>query len=83
MRRFILIAAFVALAPVVYAQSNIGTMGGPSAPPDQMGGMNRGGGPATGSMTEQSGAENCGTPDEPKACPPMPRRNLKTYPRNR
>ncbi len=23
---------------------------------------------------------NCGTPDQPKPCPPMPRRALKTYP---
>lgn len=26
---------------------------------------------------------NCGTPDEPKACPPMPRVNLPYYPANR
>jgi hypothetical protein len=25
-------------------------------------------------------AANCGTPDESKPCPPMPRRALKTYP---
>ena len=25
---------------------------------------------------------NCGTPDEPKACPPMPRRPLAYYPEN-
>ena len=23
--------------------------------------------------------ENCGTPDEPKACPPLPRHPLKVY----
>jgi len=27
--------------------------------------------------------ENCGTPDEPKACPPMPRRPLRDRPDNR
>ena len=27
--------------------------------------------------------ENCGTPDEPKACPPMPRVPLPYYPANR
>jgi len=27
--------------------------------------------------------ENCGTPDEPKACPPMPRRPLRDRPANR
>ena len=29
------------------------------------------------------GPENCGTPDEPKPCPPMPRVPLQTYPANR
>ncbi len=27
--------------------------------------------------------ENCGTPDEPKPCPPMPRHPLPYYPDNR
>ncbi len=27
--------------------------------------------------------ENCGTPDEPKPCPPMPRHPLPYYPANR
>jgi hypothetical protein len=27
-----------------------------------------------------NGSENCGTPDEFKACPPLPRRNLPYYP---
>ena len=30
-----------------------------------------------------STAENCGTPDEPKPCPPLPRHPLQTYPANR
>ena len=29
------------------------------------------------------GGENCGTPDDPKACPPMPRRPLPYYPGDR
>ncbi len=29
------------------------------------------------------GGENCGTPHEPKACPPMPRRPLSYYPGDR
>ena len=28
-------------------------------------------------------AENCGTPDEPRPCPPLPRNNLTEFPRNR
>ena len=29
------------------------------------------------------GGENCGTPDEPKGCPPLPRRPLAYYPDDR
>jgi hypothetical protein len=28
-------------------------------------------------------SENCGTPDEPKPCPPLPRHPLPYYPANR
>lgn len=31
----------------------------------------------------QPDPDNCGTPYEPKACPPMPRRPLNYYPENR
>ena len=33
--------------------------------------------------TAQPDPANCGTPDEPKSCPPMPRRPLNYYPDNR
>ena len=33
--------------------------------------------------SKAGGGENCGTPDEPKACPPLPRNNLTEFPRNR
>jgi hypothetical protein len=29
------------------------------------------------------GGENCGTPDEPKGCPPLPRHPLPYYPGDR
>ena len=32
--------------------------------------------PSRSAMNAQPNPENCGTPDEPKACPPMPRRAL-------
>jgi hypothetical protein len=35
------------------------------------------------SAMAQPDPQNCGTPDEPKACPPMPRRPLSYYPANR
>jgi hypothetical protein len=92
MGRIMLLTAFVALAPLAYAQPNTGTMGGMSAP-GTMGGMsNTGDGTSntgrptassSGTMAGQTDAGNCGTPDEPKKCPPMPRRALQTYPANR
>lgn len=44
--------------------------------------------PYAGSKGSASGAqlsssENCGTPDEPKRCPPMPRHPLQHYPANK
>jgi hypothetical protein len=32
---------------------------------------------------QTSTAENCGTPDEPKSCPPLPRHPLQNYPANK
>jgi hypothetical protein len=92
MRRIILITTFVALAPVAFAQTsgNMGTRSNPGAsgPPGSMssGSMNNMGHMGTGSsgtMTGQADPGNCGTPDEPKACPHMPRRALQNYPTNR
>jgi len=38
---------------------------------------------AGGKGTQLSSSENCGTPDEPKRCPPMPRHPLQHYPANK
>jgi len=35
---------------------------------------------APGDRSEQGGAENCGTPDNFKSCPPLPRHPLQSYP---
>ena len=48
----------------------------PGAPPYAEG-AGPGGGP------QAYSTENCGTPDEPKPCPPMPRVPLQYYPENR
>jgi hypothetical protein len=50
--------------------------GPPSQPP-----YARGAGPNQGPQGYNQ--ENCGTPDEPKACPPMPRNPLPYYPANK
>ena len=39
--------------------------------------------PSSQSAMARPDPENCGTPDQPKACPPMPRRPLAYYPENR
>ena len=84
MRPTILAIALVALAPAALAQTyppggaaNPGPTAGtgyyPSEPST----------PSRSAMNSQPDPQNCGTPDEPKACPPMPRRPLRTYPENR
>ena len=83
MRPLILATALVALAPVTLAQTY--SPAGAANPGATAGGVHPTG-PATPSrkaMNSQPDPENCGTPDEPKACPPMPRRPLRTYPENR
>ena len=76
MRYIILTAAFVVLAPVTYAQTSTGNTGGMNNP-------NRTNMPSNAATTGQRGPENCGTPDEPKSCPPMPRHPLPYYPANK
>jgi hypothetical protein len=80
MRYTIVAAMLVAVTPVANAQMTQGNMGG-------MGGMsnmpNRTTMPPAGHMAGQPGAENCGTPDEPKSCPPLPRHPLPSYPANK
>jgi hypothetical protein len=91
MRRMILVTALVALTPMAFAQSNTGTMGGMSAPgaPGAMGGMHNMGNMGSAGMssappmTGQADPGNCGTPDQPKPCPRMPRRAMQDYPANR
>ena len=40
-------------------------------------------GQASNWVTRPPDPENCGTPDEPRPCPPMPRHPLKYFPANR
>ena len=42
-----------------------------------------GGATTSGWVTRPLDPENCGTPDEPRPCPPMPRHPLKYFPANR
>jgi hypothetical protein len=71
-RPIILATTLVALAPVTFAQTFAPVA---TATPGQAGGTNYyASGPATPSRTAMSGQpdpQNCGTPDEPKACPPI------------
>jgi hypothetical protein len=84
MRSVLLATALAVLAPVAMAQTyapesttSSGQVAGTGyAPTGPMASSQR-------PMTSQPDPDNCGTPDEPKACPPMPRRPLQTYPENR
>jgi hypothetical protein len=79
MRYIIMAAMLAALTPIAVAQMTQGNMGGTGT--NNM--PNRTTMPPAGPMAGQSGAENCGTPDEPKACPPLPRHPLPYYPANK
>jgi hypothetical protein len=74
MRHVMKIALLVALTqslPVAFAQSNNGPNGSTYAAA-----------PASAAQpgNRADNAENCGTPSDFKACPPLPRHPLQTYP---
>jgi hypothetical protein len=78
MRHPILAAALMPLASAAFAQ----TTTAPAAPTQTFAS------PATNSagtnwVVRPPDPHNCGTPDEPKPCPPMPRHPLKYFPANR
>jgi hypothetical protein len=79
MQRVILTATLIALAPLACAQSlsgpNAAPRAGYGAPPPMP--------PPSTRMAAQPDPNNCGTPDEPKPCPPMPRHPLPYYPDNK
>ena len=55
-----------------------------SSPPMYRGGpAPYAGGPGPYARGQATSPENCGTPDQPKPCPPMPRVPLQYYPANR
>jgi len=87
MRYIILAGMLLAFAPAGYAQTNSGNMGnmngGMGGNMGSMSQSNRSNMQSPGPMASQGGGENCGTPDEPKACPPLPRHPLPYYPVNK
>jgi hypothetical protein len=84
MRQLLLAAAFCALAPMALAQTY--APAAPAAPPPMPPQTSMPPGATMSSpmpMASSGGSDNCGTPDEPKPCPPMPRHPMRTYPPNR
>jgi hypothetical protein len=78
MRRLILLLSPISLLACysAYAQGSAQ----PSAPPAAyQGGRTT----ASGWTTRPPDPGNCGTPDEPRPCPPMPRNPLQYFPANR
>lgn len=78
MRRLILLLSPISLLACysAYAQGS----SAPSAPPAAYQG---GRSTDSGWVTRPLAPENCGTPDDPRACPPKPRNPLKYFPENR
>lgn len=67
-----MVVALTQALPVAYAQSDSGSKAGT---------YNAGPGVSPpGYKVDQPNPANCGTPDDPKPCGPMPRRALSTYP---
>ena len=92
MRHIVLTIAMLAAAPAAVAQNYppsqtysqppaSDTDTGASGP--AMRGQSQSGSSHSGVPTAQNSQENCGTPDEFKACPPLPRHPLPYYPANR
>ena len=85
MRSIILATALLALAPAAIAQQSYpaGPAGPPGPPPNStVTGLHQDDSTVP-SQVSAPDPNNCGTPDEPKNCPPMPRRALNYYPPNR
>lgn len=96
MRHIVLTIAMLAAAPTAFAQpippsqpySGSNYQSTPNADDDTccgppIRGASQSGSSRSGMSTGQNSEENCGTPDEFKACPPMPRHPLPYYPSNR
>ena len=69
MQRILLAAVLLGLAPLAYAQTT------PSPNTTTQ--------PLSTKTAKATTGENCGTPDEFKPCPPLPRVPLATYPANK
>ena len=65
------LAGFALSTPMAHAQSDSGTKAGAYTGPRGMS--------PPGLRADPVNPANCGTPDEPKACPPMPRNPLPYY----
>ena len=68
MRAIVLATALALLTPAAFAAGGATKSGASAAPA------------ASAGPSAKQGSENCGTPDEFKACPPMPRHPMQTYP---
>ena len=79
MRRLILVATLAGLAPVsvAFAQQWQNSPTPPMVAPPMVAQ------PMAAPPMAAPDPNNCGTPDQPEACPPMPRHALKHYPANK
>lgn len=80
MRRLLLVLSPLSLLACYSAHAQGAAQPSAQPPPPSY----QGGRPAAGGwVTQPLNPENCGTPDQPRACPPMPRHPLPYFPKNR
>lgn len=75
--------ALILALPVSLLVSGIGTVYAQGGPPGRSAPAARASAADPRQVPPASMTENCGTPDEPKPCPPMPRVPLQYYPENK
>jgi hypothetical protein len=80
MRRIMLVTALIAVSPLAYAQSIPGSNPAPAA---RYAGAPPASPPMSNWTVRPPDPDNCGTPDQPSPCPPMPRHPLPYFPNNR
>jgi hypothetical protein len=79
MRRITLVTALIGLSPAAFAQS----LPAGSTPPRPGYTSASSSSPMSNWTVRPPDPENCGTPDQPAPCPPMPRHPLPYFPKNR
>jgi hypothetical protein len=80
---WVAVLAGFTMISAAHAQSQAPMNSGSGAYQSNSSGMSSSAGMSPARPGSQAMGENCGTPDEPKPCPPLPKHNLPYYPGDR